>query len=228
VFDKPTNRLYDGSGNVVDPATGTHAGLFNVRDTISYEPNDVAVDAPGGRAFFLNIQAFNQPVDLQAFDLSTFAYKNALTVSGLNGSHVVRWGAAGLAVGGGSKIFLVEGSFVASAGTSTAVGGYASASSAITSVTPSSAYAGDGSTSVVLTGTDFTGAAVATWNNRTLPITVQSATQATVTFSSSLLATAVASSITLTNGPGTVVSNSVPGSQHADHRAPCLRSGHGI
>ena len=215
VFDAPTNRLYDGYGNIVDPATGTEIGQFSVRNTLGYAQNDVAVDAPGNRAFFLNEDYFSptssqQSQDLQAFDLGSFSFLNAITIPGLSGSHLVRWGASGLAIGGGSQIFLIDGPFVSSAGAGTPVGGYAAVSPTITSITPSIAYAGDAPTTVTVTGKDFTGAALATWNNQSLALTVQSPTQVTITFSAAQLATSTTSAITLTNGPGTENSNAVP------------------
>lgn len=214
-FDKFTNRLYDGYGKVVDPASGKAVGQFNIRNTLGYLESDVAVDAPGSRAFILNESYFpataaSQTQDLQAFDLGSFSFINALSIPGLSGSHLVRWGTSGLAIGGGSQIFLIDGTFVSPAGTSTSTGGYAAASPTITSITPSTAYAGDGDTSVIVTGRDFTNAAVATWNNQSLALTVQSATQATITFSAAQLVTATTSPITLTNGPGTESSNGVP------------------
>ncbi|MGI4828544.1 MAG: beta strand repeat-containing protein, partial [Janthinobacterium lividum] len=215
VFDKATNRLYDGYGNIVDPGTGGRNGQFTLRNTLSYEQNDVAVDAPGNRAFVLNGNYISstytsQTQDLQAFDLGSFSYINALAIPGLSGSHLVRWGASGLAIGGGSQIFLIDGTFVSSAGTGTPIGGYAAASPTITSLTPGTVYAGDGPTTVTVTGKDFTTAAVATWNSQSVALTVQSPTQATITFSAAQLATATTSAITLTNGPGTENSNAVP------------------
>ncbi len=215
LFDRTTSRIYDGYGNVVDPTTGNRIGQFNIANTISYEQSDVAVDGPGNRAFILNENYFSttyttQTQDIQAFDLGTFTYINVLDIPGLSGSHLVRWGASGLAIGGGPQIFLVDGSFVSPTGTVSATGGFAAVSPTITSITPATANAGDGTTLVTITGKDFTGAAIATWNNQTIPITVQSPTQATLTFSAAQLATAVTSPITLSNGPGTENSNGVP------------------
>ena len=215
LFDRATSRIYDGYGNVVDPATGSRIGQFNIANTLSYEQSDVAVDAPGNRAFILNENYFSttsstQTQDIQAFDLTSFTYINALDITGLSGSHLVRWGASGLAIGGGGKIFLVDGSFVSPTGTVTPVGGYAAVSPTITSIAPGTAYAGDGPTFVTITGKDFTPAATATWNNQAIPLTVQSSTQATLTFPAALLVTAATSSVTLTNGPGTESSNGVP------------------
>jgi hypothetical protein len=68
----------------------------------------------------------------------------------------------------------------------------------------------DGPVTVLITGKDFTTAAIATWNSQTIPLTWQSSSQVTATFPASLLTSAVVSSLSLTDGSGTESSNAVP------------------
>ena len=106
-FDKKTGLLFEGYGRAVNPATGTLAGMFNVKNTISYEQNPFTVDSTHGRAFFLNSNSFlPQPIagtEIQAFDQSTYKYINTLLVPGLSGSRILPWGASGLVIGGGTR-----------------------------------------------------------------------------------------------------------------------------
>ena len=215
-FDPTTKRVYDGYGNVVDPTTGTQVGHFNIQNTLSYQQNDVAIDAAGGRAFVLNENYFSTTSggpteDLQAFDLNTYSFLNAMQVPSLSGmSRIVRWGASGLMAGGGSQLLLIDGSFVATGGAGGGTGTYAGVSPTLTAITPQSIPVGAPDTDVVVTGRDFTPAAVATWNSNVLPLTWQSSTQVTVTVRAAWLTTAVASSLTVTNGAGTESSNAIP------------------
>lgn len=214
-YNATTNRLYDGYGNAVDPSTGSRIGHYTVQNTVGYGENDVAVDSANNRVFFLNedyLSFGNSSItaDLQAFDLKGFTYLNALTVPGLSGSRIIRWGTSGLAIGGGPNIFLVDGSFVSSSGTSSPVGTYAGVSPTLSSLSPQTVNAGDGPVTVLITGKNFTPAVNATWNSHTLPVSYVSSTQVSVTFPAAYLVSPVSAAFTLTNGPGTEPSNPVP------------------
>ena len=214
-FDTKTGHLVDGYGNVVNAATGHYAGQYQVQNTISYEQNPFALDTAQRVVFYLNVEAFytgNQPggTYIQAFNLDQFNYINSMLVYGLSGgSTIIRWGSSGLAINGSSQIYLIDGSFVAPSGISSAVGGYVAPSPTLTSVSPASVKAGSPDVHVTLTGRDFTAASDVTWNNQTLPIDSVTDTQIVVTISASLLTNAVASGITVTNGPGSGTSNSL-------------------
>ena len=214
-FDKVTSRLYDGYGDVVEPQTGRLVGQFNVQNTPSYGQNPFAIDSVHGRAFFLNTNysypGSNGPgVDIQAFDLNSLAFINAIAPPNLYGSKILQWGASGLAVGGGSQIFLIDGSFVSPVGTSSPIGSYVAPSPTLSSISPQTVLAGSDSVDVILTGKNFSQAAVVTWNGRTLPFTWQSDTQVTATIPSSLLAQPLTSPILISNGPGTENSGNAP------------------
>jgi hypothetical protein len=214
-FDTKTGRLVDGYGNAVSAATGHYAGQYQVQNTISYEENPFALDSAQRVVFYLNVEGFytgNQPggTYIQAFNLDQFNYMNSMLVYGLSGgSTIIRWGSSGLAINGSSQIYLIDGSFVAPTGISSAVGGYVAPSPTLTSVSPASVTAGSPDVHVTLTGRDFTAASAVTWNNQTLPIDSVADTQIVVTISASLLTNAVASGITVTNGPGSGTSNSL-------------------
>ena len=210
-YSSSTGLLYDGYGNAVTPATGSSAGMFVVNNTISYEADPFAIDAPVGRAFYLNENAFNPAViDIQAFSLAQYSFIDSLTVNNLSGTKIVPWGASVLAVGGGSQIFLIDGPFVSSTGVTSPVGGYAPETSTITSISPQSVQAGSGATNVTLSGANFSAAAAVTWNGQTLSIVSQSATQIVVTLPAALLTQAATAPFYVTNGPGTENSNGVP------------------
>lgn len=214
-IDTKTGRLVDGYGNAVNAATGQHAGQYQVQNSISYEENPFALDANQRVVFFLNVEGFytGNPPDgtyIQAFNLDQFNYINSMLVYGLSGgSTIVRWGTSGLAVNGSSQIYLIDGSFVAPSGISSAIGGYVAPSPTLNSVSPASVAAGSPDVQVTLTGRDFTAASEVTWNNQTLPIDSVTDTQIVVTISASLMTNAVASGITVTNGPGSGTSNSL-------------------
>jgi len=214
-FDTKTGRLVDGYGNVVNAATGQYAGQLQVQNTITYEQNPFAMDSTQRVVFYLNVEGFypnNSPngTYIEAFNLDQFNYINSMLVYGLNGgSTIIRWGASGLAINGSSQIYLIDGSFVASSGISSAVGGYIAPSPTLTSVSPAATAAGSTDVQVTLTGRDFTQASEVTWNNQTLLINSVSDTQIVVTIPASLLTNPVAGGIAITNGPGTGSSGSL-------------------
>jgi hypothetical protein len=220
-FDAPTGRLVDGYGNVVNAATGQYAGQMQVQNTITYEENPFAMDSTQRVVFYLNVEPFypNNPPDgtyIEAFNLDQFNYINSMFVDGLiftpglpGGSAIVRWGTSGLAINGPSQIYLIDGSFVAPSGISSAVGGYIAPSPTLTSVIPVAVQAGSPDVQVTLTGRDFTQASEVTWNNQTLLVDSVSDTQMVVTIPAALLTTAEAGGIAVTNGPGTGSSNAV-------------------
>lgn len=69
---------------------------------------------------------------------------------------MVRWGTNGLAINGSSQIYLIDGSFVAPTGVSSAVGGYFGPSPTLISVTPTAVTAVSADVKVTPTGRDFT------------------------------------------------------------------------
>ncbi len=68
-YSSSTNRLYDGYGHVVDPATGNQIGRYNVQNTLAYEQNYLALDVPNNRVFFLNENYFNQADQSETADI---------------------------------------------------------------------------------------------------------------------------------------------------------------
>ena len=210
-YNKQTRRLYDGYGNVVDPATGTQIGRFSAQNYLPEYADDLTIDVTGGRIFFLGSNFYpNNTVDIEAFDLNTYTFLNAIAPPGLSGSRIARWGGSGLAVAGGSQIFLIDGTFVNSTGTASNSGLYVGVSPTLTSLSRATAAAGDGPTTVTLSGQNFSQAAVVTWNSLSLPVTWLSSTQISVTLPASALASPVAATFSVTNGSGTESSNALP------------------
>lgn len=211
-FDTKTGSLIDGYGDVVNAATGQSVGQIQVQNTLNYEENPFALDTPQRKAFYLNVEGFytsNPPAGtyIEAFNLDQFSYINSLLVEGLTGgSTIIRWGTSGLAINS-SQIYLIDGSFITPSGVSSAVGGYVTASPTLSSISPAFVVAGSADTQVTLTGSNFTQASEVTWNNQNLLIDSVSDTQITVTVPAAALATPVASSVSVTNSPGTASSN---------------------
>ena len=169
IFNSTTGLLYDGYGDAVNASTGVPVGQFSVQNTLGYGANPVAIDSVHGKAFFLNANYFysgsNGPgEDIQAFDLDQFSFINAIDIPGLSGSKIVQWGASGLAVGGGTQIFLIDGSFVSPSGASSPIGGYVGVSPTLTSISPQTVPAGSGDVVVTISGANFSQAAEVTWN----------------------------------------------------------------
>jgi hypothetical protein len=214
-FDTKTGRLVDGYGDVVAAASGQSAGQFQVQNTIGYEQNPFALDTTQRTVFYLNTNGFypNNPPNgtyIEAFSLDQFNYINSMLVNGLTGgSAIVRWGTSGLAIGGASQIYLIDGSFVAPTGISSPAGGYIAPSPTLTSITPVAVTAGSADVKVTLTGRDFTQSSQVTWNNQTFPVDSVSDTQIVATIPASSLTTPVASGLAATNGTGTASSSAL-------------------
>jgi trimeric autotransporter adhesin len=209
-YDQSTGRLYDGYGDAVNATSGASVGSFTVQNTLSYEQNPFAIDPVHGKAFFLNANASNSSADIQAFDSNSFSFIDSIDIPNLSGSKIVQWGASGLAVGGGTQIFLIDGSFVSPTGVSSQIGSYIAQSPTLTSVSPQTVAAGSGTVDITLSGVNFTQAAVVTWNGQTFPVNLISSTQAIVTIPGSMLAQPLSSSVFISNGPGTENSAGVP------------------
>lgn len=211
-FDTKTANLIDGDGLVASAATGQQVGRFQSRGSggpLSDQP--FALDLTQRKAFFLTSSSLSgsTQISISAFDLDHLSYLNSMAVYGLGyGSAMVRWGSSGLAIAG-SQIYIIDGSFVASTGISSAVGGYLAPSPTLTSLSPAAVTAGSPDVQVTLTGRDFTQASEVTWNNQTLLINSVSDTQLVVTIPAASLASAAASGISVTNGPGTGSSGSL-------------------
>ena len=213
-FDNTSGRLYDGYGDVVDALTGSSVGQFTVQNTLTYEQNPFAIDSVHGKAFFLNSNDVDstdgQGEDIQSFDLKSFSFINSIVVPGLSGARILQWGTSGLAVGGGNQIFLIDGSFVSPTGVSSPIGDYIATSPTLTSISPQIVSPGNRPVDIILSGGNFTQAAVVTWNGQTLPVTWQSTTQVTATIPASLLAQPLTAPVFVSNGPGTENSGGVP------------------
>lgn len=213
-FDTKTGSLIDGYGDVVNAATGQSVGQIQVQNTITYEQNPFALDTTQRIAFYLNAEGFYTSSTpngtyIEAFNLDQFSYINSLLVEGLSGgSAIVRWGTSGLAING-PQMYIIDGSFIAPSGVSSAVGAYASVTPTLSSISPAFTVAGSADTQVTLTGSNFSQAAEVTWNNQNLLIDSVTPTQITVTIPASSLATAVAGGMSVTNSPGTGSSNAL-------------------
>jgi hypothetical protein len=116
-FEASTNYVYDDSGYVIEPGAGKIVGTFNASGLM-------VPDGSLGVAFFLGQLASDEGTStytLESFDLRTFAPIATLTISNVtaNPTHLIRWGANGLAFttysrnqGSPASMYLISGSFV--------------------------------------------------------------------------------------------------------------------
>ena len=209
-YERTTQHLFDGYGNVVLASTGQLLGRFAPQNSLSYETNGLAVDSALHRAFIAVPAYGNGSATIQVFNEDTFLYINSLVIpsaAGSGASPIVRWGASGLALAG-QQLTLIDGPFVApNTMPSSATGGYAQVSPTLTAVSPAAIPAGSPDTTVTLTGQDFAPSATAHLGDYGLPVTYVNATSATVTLSANLLAIPSATKLTIDNGTGTGTSN---------------------
>jgi hypothetical protein len=217
IYDRSTARLYDGYGTVADPTTGKMVGMYSAINTLSYEPNEFAVDSMLHRVYILNGNptAINPTADtglqIQVFDQDRFTYIDSLVLPGVSGGgRMIRWGSAGLAFISSARIYLLDGPFVApGAVASSDVGSYADPAPRLNSVNPETVPAGSPDTTITLQGQDFTAATTVMWNSQSLATALISPAQIQATIPASSLTNAVAGPITAANSPGTGVSNSL-------------------
>jgi hypothetical protein len=110
-FDSGTQLIYSDDGHVVDPSTGSTAGLF--------EASGVMVpDSSLNAAFFLGQtqnQVGTQSFTIESFDLTHFTSVNSITISNVSGTplRLIRWGQNGLAFNTtAGEVYLIQGAFV--------------------------------------------------------------------------------------------------------------------
>ncbi|HKS29654.1 MAG TPA: Calx-beta domain-containing protein [Pyrinomonadaceae bacterium] len=119
-------RLYMGSGQVFDSATGNLLGKFT---GVSNFNSVVCPDPANGRIYFLELSDFGLPsaLTLKAFDINTFLPLGAVQVAPVAGqpTSLIRWGTNGLAFrtgpvssgtsqAGANQIYLIRSSLVSS------------------------------------------------------------------------------------------------------------------
>jgi hypothetical protein len=123
-YDTVTKYVYDDDGVVVDPITGIQAGTFNASGLM-------VPDGALGTAFFLGqdlADSTGTTYTLESFDIQKFTPIATLTIPNVIGmpTHLIRWGADGLAftttsVGASSStpagaVYVVSGPFVSGTG----------------------------------------------------------------------------------------------------------------
>ncbi len=99
--DKTTSRIYDGYGRVADPATEALWRGSSMFTILLLTLRTILLSIPAMVRRFSQYQCFSSPagIDIQAFDLTSFAYVNAiLRPRTLSGSKIVPWGSSEVAV----------------------------------------------------------------------------------------------------------------------------------
>ncbi|HEV7799174.1 MAG TPA: Calx-beta domain-containing protein [Pyrinomonadaceae bacterium] len=100
--------IYGGSGQVINPATGTIMGTFSGTSFSNFAPL-VVVDSANSRVLFLTGQ--NSSTQLRAYDINTFVPLGSITIPGVSPftvTSLVRWGTNGVAFRTSDKIFIVQ------------------------------------------------------------------------------------------------------------------------
>lgn len=212
-FDSSTGYLYGDNGMVADPVAGEIVGTFDTGPLRAGVNNtQCVVDSSQGIVFFLGYTAnltSGGGITLQAFSQKTYQLLRTMVLPNVVGTPVslIRWGNAGLAFNTTSpssssvgNIYLVDGDFVNSAVTADSyTGTLLMPSPALTSISPQSAIAGTGQTTLTVSGANFQRGATVNWNGTALT-TVASGSQLQATIPASDLATAGSGAITVSNG----------------------------
>jgi hypothetical protein len=193
-FDSITGYIYSDDGRVVNPATASVVGTFNISAFPGPTTSLCALDAQNGRAFFVG-QTTDQlnggaGVTIEEFDTKTYKLLNTLSVPQTTGHPIdfVRWGNSGLALhtstSGTSQaespgpVYILDGNFVNPSEPADSAGGTPLAAiPTLTSISPQSTEAGSGDTNLTVTGANFSSDSTVMWNGAALQTTVSSGTQ---------------------------------------------------
>jgi hypothetical protein len=119
-FDKVTGYVFADNGTIIDPVAGAIVGKIAASGLM-------VPDGAFGTAFFLSSSNGNSVV-VQAFDMRRFTPLGSVTLSNVAGSptHLIRWGANGLAfttrstsgvTSGAGPVYVLSGPFVGPAAT---------------------------------------------------------------------------------------------------------------
>lgn len=109
-YDPGTFGIYTDAGQVIDPANGTQAGVFQAS-------GKMVPDSSVGKAFFLisqSIGATSQPYTIESFDINKFTQIASITIPNVTGTpgRLIRWGPSGLAFATSQAVYLISGDFV--------------------------------------------------------------------------------------------------------------------
>jgi hypothetical protein len=220
--DPATGYLYNDSGYVLNPADGVPVGNY------SYGPSNliigngsmVAVDPAVGRVFVLREvyeSGGSEAFEIQSFDQATFRPLSTLAIPNAAGiiNNFIPWGQSGLAFvttpdynGAGGQLYILDGTFVNPSGVlDTTAGSAITPVPTLSSMSPLTATAGSGDTTLTIMGRDFLGTPTVYWNGNPLVTTTVNTTEVQATIPGGDLATATQAAITVANG-----ATAVPGS----------------
>lgn len=106
--------VFGGSGQVINPDTGTLLGTFSGTNTNAFAP-----DTSVGRAYYLVNEPFSSSTRiLKSYEINTFLPQGSATLTGIVGdpTTMIRWGSNGLAFRTtGNQLFIVRTSLIPSA-----------------------------------------------------------------------------------------------------------------
>jgi len=219
-YELLNNTIYGFSGGVVNPLTTppTQIAQFTISSAGGGPPqsisgSSVAADPAAGRVFFLGeTLAGSANPALLSYDSNRYVLLDAPTFVGSpQGQDLVRWGRDGLAwhsangafgnnTPGAGQLFLVRGPFVLPQW------GTPNPTPVLSSLSPSSAPAGIGSGTLVVTGSNFVPGAVVMWNGSERETTFVNSGKLTVAVPAADVSSVGTIAITV-NNPGTASSN---------------------
>jgi hypothetical protein len=220
VYDSREGRLYDGAGEVVDPATGRLLGSFPAG------ANAFAIDSTQRRAYCLGGTPYGDSLNgvyagsgaqITVYDQDLLTSEGTIVLPQVNGvgtsplfdaEYLIRWGTAGLAFNTASTIYLLDGPFVTpGAPPSSSTGTFATPVPQLSGISPESVVAGSPDVTITLTGQNFTAATAVNWLGNNLASTLVSNTEVQAVIPSAALTAPTEAPLYIQNGPGEGISN---------------------
>jgi hypothetical protein len=222
VYDPREARLYDLSGNVVDPPSGALLGSFPLNG------NAFALDSVQRRVHFLGGPLYPDGVpgidagegaQITVYDQDHFTSEGTILLPAATGqcsgtaplvpnTYLIRWGTAGLAFNLGSCIYILDGPFVTPGAVATSTSGsYATPPPQLSGLSPETVVAGSPDVTLTLMGQNFTAATIVNWRGNQLATTVVNNTEVQAVIPAADLTSPTAGPLLVQNGPGEGLSN---------------------
>jgi Abnormal spindle-like microcephaly-assoc'd, ASPM-SPD-2-Hydin len=190
--------LYTNTGQVWAPSTQTQVGSFPVDDT--YDDASLVLDTGQGQLYAGGLAEPFVDLAITSYGVKSLAMQATLAFPSINGDELyslTRWGNNGFAFvvpfvyTGAGGVYLTRSDGLTNQQLLNPV-------PSLTSLSPTSANAGDPAVVLTVNGRDFLPASTVTWNGAALPTTYISGAQLRATIPASDLATAGTADVTVT------------------------------
>jgi trimeric autotransporter adhesin len=200
--------LYDNYGHVLNPATGTLVGSYDVSGSscCSSYP-EIVPDSPINRVYVAGVTPFFNSFGITSYNLSKFtpvAVANLSQLTGTTATNLIPWGSNGLAFilptgccgSTSAQVILVQSSSML-----LTAGGTTNPVPVAQSLSPASATHGGGNFALTVKGSGFVPGSRVTWNGGTPTVAYVSSTQLTVYVPAADIAAAGSATVVVTNPP---------------------------